>query len=396
MIKEWTDHLWLLRCLLLLPLVATQQPHLNLPLPDTSFSCEGKVIGGYYADFATNCQNFHVCNLGAKGEIVDFKFACLQGTVFDQRLSVCEREEEVTCVNPEDEVHDNNLDHYQSNNNNKLDFTDAVIDTVAVASNQHSINARNFPVADYKDDYSGDQNFTVESSRGGRNRPTRLGVPILRRPSSRQSRERTQAAPRHPAFSRFQRTTTPPPTAPQPPPPPTAPAPIIVANDPLKPLIVVTNGLPFTPRLDDRDRAPDMPVALPDTNFSCADKISGGFYADPETDCTMFHICVIGPAETITDNKFLCGNNTAFDQKTRTCQEIEKVDCSASIRNYNVNNHLIIPKWLEDLTRLQTIRHRADQQKSEAQIEATRREVPAPHRGPTILRRARHRPPPSS
>lgn len=32
----------------------------------------------------------------------------------------------------------------------------------------------------------------------------------------------------------------------------------------------------------------DMPV----TNFKCRDKIVGGYYADPETDCQMFHVCV--------------------------------------------------------------------------------------------------------
>jgi hypothetical protein len=31
---------------------------------------------------------------------------------------------------------------------------------------------------------------------------------------------------------------------------------------------------------------------MPDTNFNCRDKILGGYYADPETDCQMFHVCV--------------------------------------------------------------------------------------------------------
>ena len=38
-------------------------------LPNTSFSCEGKVVGGYYADFETGCQMFHVCTLGSKGNV---------------------------------------------------------------------------------------------------------------------------------------------------------------------------------------------------------------------------------------------------------------------------------------------------------------------------------------
>ncbi|CAG2060873.1 unnamed protein product, partial [Timema podura] len=31
---------------------------------------------------------------------------------------------------------------------------------------------------------------------------------------------------------------------------------------------------------------------MPDTNFDCSNKIIGGYYADPETDCQMFHVCV--------------------------------------------------------------------------------------------------------
>lgn len=36
-------------------------------LPETNFSCENKVIGGYYADVETGCQMFHVCTIGQKG-----------------------------------------------------------------------------------------------------------------------------------------------------------------------------------------------------------------------------------------------------------------------------------------------------------------------------------------
>ena len=35
-------------------------------LPKSKFSCEGKVIGGYYADVESGCQMFHVCTLGQK------------------------------------------------------------------------------------------------------------------------------------------------------------------------------------------------------------------------------------------------------------------------------------------------------------------------------------------
>lgn len=37
-------------------------PHYSLTnMPRTSFSCRGKILGGYYADAETQCQMFHVC-----------------------------------------------------------------------------------------------------------------------------------------------------------------------------------------------------------------------------------------------------------------------------------------------------------------------------------------------
>jgi len=34
------------------------------------------------------------------------------------------------------------------------------------------------------------------------------------------------------------------------------------------------------------------PDAIPETSFTCEDKITGGYYADAEAECQMFHVCV--------------------------------------------------------------------------------------------------------
>ncbi|XP_046677428.1 uncharacterized protein LOC124365487 isoform X1 [Homalodisca vitripennis] len=96
--------------------VATEPGFLDFDnLPETNFSCEGKVIGGYYADTETGCQMFHVCTIGQKGpvagEITDIKFLCLNGTVFDQETRVCERLDEVDCSKSES-FYDLNLELY--------------------------------------------------------------------------------------------------------------------------------------------------------------------------------------------------------------------------------------------------------------------------------------------
>ncbi|KAK8725689.1 hypothetical protein OTU49_010693 [Cherax quadricarinatus] len=77
-------------------------------VPVTNFSCAGKVIGGYYADVYTSCQMFHVCTLNEKGDIHDYTFRCLVGTVFDQETRVCERSDEVDCSKSESFFYLNN------------------------------------------------------------------------------------------------------------------------------------------------------------------------------------------------------------------------------------------------------------------------------------------------
>lgn len=79
---------------------------------------------------------------------------------------------------------------------------------------------------------------------------------------------------------------------------------------------------------------------LPDTNFSCVGKVIGGYYADLETSCQMFHVCTIGQQEEPMDIKFLCLNGTVFDQETRVCERVDEVDCSKSERFYSLNLEL--------------------------------------------------------
>ncbi|CAH2075352.1 unnamed protein product, partial [Iphiclides podalirius] len=82
-------------------------------LPETNFTCNGKVIGGYYADLETSCQMFHVCTVGQQDEPMDIKFLCLNGTVFDQETRVCERVDEVDCTKSE-KFYSLNLELYGS------------------------------------------------------------------------------------------------------------------------------------------------------------------------------------------------------------------------------------------------------------------------------------------
>jgi hypothetical protein len=77
---------------------------------------------------------------------------------------------------------------------------------------------------------------------------------------------------------------------------------------------------------------------MPDTMFSCRDKILGGYYADVETMCQMFHICVKVAGVGVQDFRFLCPNGTAFDQDHQICAEWEDVDCDISTLYYSSDN----------------------------------------------------------
>ncbi|XP_066584510.1 GATA zinc finger domain-containing protein 14-like [Prorops nasuta] len=76
---------------------------------------------------------------------------------------------------------------------------------------------------------------------------------------------------------------------------------------------------------------------MPETSFTCRNKIVGSYYADPETDCQLFHVCV-SVAGSIQDYKFLCPNDTAFDQESQTCADWYDVDCEAATLYYASDN----------------------------------------------------------
>ncbi|XP_058467306.1 mucin-5AC [Malaya genurostris] len=77
---------------------------------------------------------------------------------------------------------------------------------------------------------------------------------------------------------------------------------------------------------------------MPKTSFSCRDKILGGYYADSETQCQMFHVCVKVAGVGVQDFRFLCPNGTAFDQEAQICADWGDVDCEAATLYYGSNN----------------------------------------------------------
>ncbi|CAG0884623.1 unnamed protein product [Darwinula stevensoni] len=66
---------------------------------------------------------------------------------------------------------------------------------------------------------------------------------------------------------------------------------------------------------------------MPDTNFDCRDKIVGGYYADNQAHCQMFHVCVRVGEHEVRDFRFLCPNDTIFDKDNFICANWWEVEC---------------------------------------------------------------------
>jgi hypothetical protein len=70
-------------------------------IPDTSFNCEGRIEGGYYADTEARCQPFHICTADGSGSLSKYSFLCPNGTLFNQEYFVCEYWFNVDCSKTE-------------------------------------------------------------------------------------------------------------------------------------------------------------------------------------------------------------------------------------------------------------------------------------------------------
>jgi len=79
------------------------EPGVDYPIlaqvQDTSFSCEGLVFGGYYADPEMSCQGYHVCLQDpiTPDFLFPTSFLCPNGTIFNMETFVCDWWFNVDC-----------------------------------------------------------------------------------------------------------------------------------------------------------------------------------------------------------------------------------------------------------------------------------------------------------
>ena len=85
--------------------------------------------------------------------------------------------------------------------------------------------------------------------------------------------------------------------------------------------------------------------SFPETGFDCDQQLFPGYYADPEANCQMYHICQPDGRK----DSFLCTNGTLFNQERLVCEWWHTVDCSQARAKYSVNE--AITKAMEDIDR---------------------------------------------
>merc|ERR1711953_1653186 len=86
----------------------------------------------------------------------------------------------------------------------------------------------------------------------------------------------------------------------------------------------------------------DYPIyaEVPESGFSCDGQVDGGYYADPEAECQVFHICTADGAGGLAKYSFLCPNGTVFNQNYFICDWWFNFDCAEAEGLYSLNDDI--------------------------------------------------------
>merc|ERR1711879_11456 len=71
-------------------------------VPESGFTCDGQVDGGYYSDPEAECQVFHICTADGAGGLAKYSFLCPNGTLFNQNYFICDWWFNFDCATAED------------------------------------------------------------------------------------------------------------------------------------------------------------------------------------------------------------------------------------------------------------------------------------------------------
>ena len=86
----------------------------------------------------------------------------------------------------------------------------------------------------------------------------------------------------------------------------------------------------------------DYPIyaEVPESAFVCEGQVDGGYYADPEAQCQVFHICTADGQGSLAKYSFLCPNGTIFNQNYFICDWWFNFDCSEAKGLFSKNEEI--------------------------------------------------------
>jgi len=107
------------------------------------------------------------------------------------------------------------------------------------------------------------------------------------------------------------------------------------ASDVADPLAMLQGAIPGVP-------GEDYPIyaEVPETAFACDGQVDGGYYADGEAECQVFHICTADGAGGLAKYSFLCPNGTIFNQNYFICDWWFNFDCAEAEGLYSLNDEI--------------------------------------------------------
>merc|ERR1712083_362635 len=107
------------------------------------------------------------------------------------------------------------------------------------------------------------------------------------------------------------------------------------ASDVADPLAMLQGAIPGVP-------GEDYPIyaEVPETASACDGQVDGGYYADGEAECQVFHICTADGAGGLAKYSFLCPNGTIFNQNYFICDWWFNFDCAQAEDLYSLNDDI--------------------------------------------------------
>lgn len=332
-------------------------PNINVhQIPKTGFSCNNRKVGEYYADPEANCQVYHVCVPGMHNKMSLISFVCPNGTIFSQATRVCTPYERVDCsltIQFYETVHgDANSRRTDYVNDNDVDnYVPQPPPSEPAQPPRQPPRSRNTPVStspprETPAPQPRNTRFRTGSNqfRGQQAPPATTAAPI-------RTTTTATARPARPASPVF-----------RPPALPIRPAQPVLSNvlpprvthRPIVSTSTSSYNYEYEYEYDYEDETPttdqgstrskreaiaeeydhenvNFEETFDKTAFNCLDKVAGGVYADIESNCEIFHICVPMGKYKMLDYKVFCANGTAFDQETGSCRGKEEFNCENAL-----------------------------------------------------------------